>query len=121
MRTPMSKPEMSRPEMPVREEIIGGIRQSMRHDSGHKHVTGEAIYIDDMPEPEGLLHGCLGLSECAHGTIESIDLSAVRASPGVVLVLTADDIPGVNDVSSVGLHDEPVFPTSKVMFHGQPL
>ena len=97
------------------------MQQPIRHDSGHKHVAGEAIYIDDMPEPEGLLHGCLGLSQCAHGIIDEMDLSRVRASPGVMLVLTADDVPGVNDVSPVGLHDEPVFPTSKVMFYGQPL
>jgi xanthine dehydrogenase large subunit len=111
MATPLSRPD----------GIFGGVQQSVRHDSGHKHVTGEAIYIDDMPEPEGLLHGCFGLSECAHGTLESIDLSLVRTSPGVTLVLTAADIPGANDVSPVAMHDEPVFATSKVMFHGQPL
>ncbi len=120
MTKPMSSPEMSWPESNP-AEIVGGVRQPMRHDSGHKHVTGEAIYIDDMPEPEGLLHGCLGLSECAHGMIEEMDLSRVRTSPGVMLVLTSADIPGANDLSSVGLHDEPVFPTSKVMFYGQPL
>ena len=49
----------------------------------------QAVYIDDMPEPAGTLHGCLGLSTVAHGTITSIDLSAVRAAPGVVDVLTA--------------------------------
>jgi xanthine dehydrogenase large subunit len=104
-----------------RDRISGGVQQATRHDSGHKHVAGEAIYIDDMPEPAGLLHGCLGLSDCAHGLITSIDLSGVRASPGVELVLTAEDIPGENDVSPVGRHDEPVFATSQVMFHGQPL
>ena len=33
-----------------------------RHDSAHKHVTGTAEYIDDMPEPAGTLHAYLGLS-----------------------------------------------------------
>ena len=69
-------------------KINGGVATDERHDSAHKHVTGEAIYIDDMPEPAGTLHGCLGLSTVAHGTIRTIDLSAVRSAPGVVDVLT---------------------------------
>ena len=55
----------------------------------------------------------------AHGRIKGLDVSRVRAAPGVVDVLTAEDIPGVNDVSPTGKHDEPVFPTDKVEFHGQ--
>ena len=102
-------------------QIRGGAHQSTAHDSGHKHVAGEAVYIDDMPAPAGLLHGCLGLSERAHAGIISLDLTAVTAAPGVVLVLGAEDIPGVNDISPVGKHDEPVFADKEVRFHGQPL
>ena len=68
-----------------------------------------------------LLHGCLGLGTVAHGTITSIDLSAVRAAPGVVDVLTAKDVPGENDISPTGRHDEPVLADGKVEFHGQPI
>ena len=82
---------------------------------------GQAIYIDDMPEPAGTLHGCLGLSSVAHGTIASIDLSAVRAAPGVVDVLTANDVPGENDITPTGRHDEPVLADGKVQFLGQPI
>ena len=99
----------------------GGAHQLARHDSGHKHVTGAAVYIDDMPEPAGLLHGCLGLSQRAHAEIVAIDLRPVAAAPGVVLVLSARDIPGVNDISPTGRHDEPVFAEKRVLFHGQPL
>ncbi len=60
-------------------KIAGGVATSQRHDSAHKHVTGTAVYIDDMPEPAGLLHGCLGLSTVTHGRIRKIDLSAVRS------------------------------------------
>ncbi len=101
--------------------IAGGVATSQRHDSAHKHVTGEAVYIDDLPEPAGLLHGCLGLSTVAHGTIRSIDLEAVRAAPGVMAVLTAADMPGENDVSPSGRHDEPVLAEGKVQFFGQPV
>src|SRR5688572_6081751 len=102
-------------------KIKGGVATDQRHDSAHKHVTGEAVYIDDMPEPAGTLHGCLGLSTVAHGTILTMDLSAVRAAPGVVDVLTAVDIPGENDISPTGRHDEPVLTEKTVQFFGQPV
>jgi xanthine dehydrogenase large subunit len=101
--------------------IRGGVHSPERHDSAHTHVAGSADYIDDMVEPAGTLHGWLGLSEAAHAEIVSMDLSAVRAAPGVALVLTAADIPGENDVSPVHAHDDPVFAEGKVMFRGQPI
>ncbi len=102
-------------------KIVGRVATDQRHDSAHKHVTGQAVYIDDMPEPAGTLHGCLGLSSVAHATIRSMDLSAVRAAPGVVDVLTGKDVPGENDISPTGRHDEPVLAEGKVQFHGQPV
>jgi xanthine dehydrogenase large subunit len=101
--------------------IKGGVAVDMKHDSAHKHVTGTAIYIDDIAEPAGTLHCSLGLSTIAHGNIRSMDLSAVRAAQGVVAVLTAEDIPGANDVSAIGIGDEPVLTTGLVQFHGQPI
>ena len=101
--------------------VRGGVHSAERHDSAHKHVTGAADYIDDMVEPVGTLHAYLGLSEAAHAEIVSIDLTAVRSAPGVVDVLTAADIPAVNDVSPVHAHDDPVFAEKKVMFWGQPV
>ena len=52
-----------------RPSIRGGVATDQRHDSAHKHVAGEAEYIDDMPEPAGTLHAYLGLSTVAHGAI----------------------------------------------------
>jgi xanthine dehydrogenase large subunit len=101
--------------------IKGPMHSALKHDSAHKHVTGSAEYIDDIPEPAGTLHGGLGLSDRAHAEIVSIDLSAVKAAPGVVWVMTAADIPGFNDVASTGQHDEPLLATAKVEFHGQPV
>jgi xanthine dehydrogenase large subunit len=101
--------------------IKGGVATDQRHDSAAKHVTGTAVYIDDIAEPAGTLHGCLGLSTITHGAVKSIDLDAVRSAPGVVAVLTGHDVPGVNDISPTGRHDEPVLATEKVEFFGQPL
>ncbi len=89
--------------------------------SAHKHVSGAAVYIDDMPEPAGTLHVGLGLSKVAHGTLKSVDLSAVRTAPGVVDVLTYADVPGENDVSPSNMHDDPVLAEGKVQFFGQPI
>ncbi|TWB53369.1 xanthine dehydrogenase molybdenum binding subunit apoprotein [Rhizobium sp. ERR 922] len=103
------------------ETIIGGVHSSPRHDSAHKHVSGAAVYIDDITEPTGTLHAGLGLSTVAHGILKSVDLSAVRAAPGVVAVLTHEDVPGVNDISPSYMHDDPVLAAGKVEFHGQPI
>jgi xanthine dehydrogenase large subunit len=104
-------------ETPVR----GTAHTDLIHDSAIKHVTGRAEYTDDITEPVGCLHAYIGGAGFAHGRITALDLSAVRAAPGVVAVLTAADIPGVNDVSPTGLHDEPVFTDDLVQYHGQPI
>ncbi|MHA6644313.1 xanthine dehydrogenase molybdopterin binding subunit [Mesorhizobium sp. A623] len=102
-------------------KISGGVATERSHDSAHKHVSGTAVYIDDLPEPAGTLHLGMGLSTVAHGLIKAMDLSAVSAAPGVVDVLTWKDIPGDNDISPSGMHDDPVLAQDKVLFHGQPV
>ncbi|MEO9298200.1 xanthine dehydrogenase molybdopterin binding subunit [Devosia alba] len=100
---------------------LASLHKDVRHDSGPKHVTGTAEYIDDMIEPAGTMHAYLGLSTNAHAEIINIDFSATKAAPGVIGVLTGDDIPGENDVSPSHKHDEPIFASGKVQFWGQPL
>ncbi len=67
------------------------------HESAVLHVAGEATYTDDIIELQGTLHAALGLSKHAHASIVSMDLSRVRAAPGVIAVFSAADIPGLND------------------------
>jgi len=88
------------------------------HDSAAKHVSGRAIYVDDIPEPARLLHIALGLSAKAHAKLIEVDLSAVEAAPGVVAVLTAKDVPHRNDVGPV-IHDDPIFAEHLVQYVGQ--
>ncbi|MCX7889289.1 MAG: xanthine dehydrogenase molybdopterin binding subunit [Rhodobacteraceae bacterium] len=90
------------------------------HDSALLHVTGEARYVDDVPAPAGTLHLAFGTSPVAHGVIRALDLSAVRAAPGVVAVMTAQDLPFANDVSP-SVHDEPLLATGTVHYAGQPV
>ena len=90
------------------------------HESAELHVSGEAIYTDDLPELAGTLHCALGLSQRAHANIASMDISAVRSSPGVVDVITAADIPGCNDCGPI-IHDDPILADGLVQCVGQPM
>ncbi|MFT3666539.1 xanthine dehydrogenase molybdopterin binding subunit [Piscinibacter sp.] len=90
------------------------------HESAHLHVAGEAAYIDDLPELAGTLHCALGLSPVAHGRLESLSLDALRALPGVVDILSAADIPGVNDWGSI-IHDDPILAHAELSYLGQPV
>jgi xanthine dehydrogenase large subunit len=100
--------------------IRGGAGRAVPHDSAARHVTGEAVYVDDIPELPGTLHLHIAMSARAHARIVSLDLDPVRQAPGVACVLTADDIPGENDVSPV-FHDDPVFAADLVEYAGQSL
>ena len=103
------------------ERLSGVVHSALPHDSAHKHVSGEALYVDDLPEPEGLLHAYFGVSHVAHGNIKAMDLEPVAAFPGVVTVITAADIPGVNEISPVQAGDDPVMAEETVEFLGQPV
>jgi len=97
------------------------VHTALAHDSAAKHVTGSALYVDDLPEPSNLLHAYIGSSNVAHARILGMDLSAVEQYPGVLRVMTASDIPGSNDISPVHTHDEPILADTLVEFVGQPL
>lgn len=99
---------------------IPAVGAALPHDAARRHVRGTAPYIDDLPEPAGLLHAAVGLSPVAHGTLTGLDLDKVRAYPGVVAVLSAADIPGENNVGPV-LKDDPILVDRAIEFHGQAL
>jgi len=96
------------------------INEERTHDSASKHVSGHAIYTDDIKEPYGTLHGAIGCSKKAHAIIKKIDLSEVWKSEGVISIIGHNDIPGRNDVGPV-FDGDPIFPSKKVEYYGQPL
>ncbi|NOR19871.1 MAG: xanthine dehydrogenase molybdopterin binding subunit [Xanthomonadales bacterium] len=106
---------------PVSDLKIRNVFAEISHDSAHKHVSGNAHYVDDIPQPANLLHCYIGTSNIAHGRIIKLDLSAVRNYPGVVRLITASDIPGSNQISPIHMNDEPVLTNELVQFAGQPL
>jgi xanthine dehydrogenase large subunit len=94
--------------------------KAVPHESAREHVTGEALYTDDLllrfPR---LLHAWPVLSPHAYALIKTLDTSAALNAPGIAAVLTARDVPGEGDSGS-NRHDEPLFPT-EVMYHSQPV
>ena len=95
------------------------VGKPIMHDSAALHVTGTAIYTDDMREPEGTVHVVPGFSkDGAVGKIIALDLTAVRSAPGVLAVYTAQDIPGHNDCSPI-MGDDPILAKGEIHFHGQ--
>ena len=100
--------------------IAGDVEAPQRHDSSHKHVAGEAVFVDDIPTPRGTLAVFVAMSEKAHAKIVDMDLALVRAAPGVACVVAAADIPGKNDVSPA-MGDDPLFAEGLVEYAGQSL
>lgn len=90
------------------------------HDAAPLHVTGQARYVDDIPLPGNAVHLAFGLSTVAHGEITGLDLSAVRAAPGVIAVLSAEDLAEMPDCSP-SAQDEPLLAVGTVHYVGQPV
>lgn len=87
------------------------------HESAEAHVTGTALYTDDLGvRSRDVLHAWPVQAPHAHARILAMQTRPALEVPGVVKVLTASDVPGINDSGTK--HDEPLFP-SEVMFHGQ--
>ncbi|HKE30517.1 MAG TPA: molybdopterin cofactor-binding domain-containing protein, partial [Candidatus Angelobacter sp.] len=98
-------------------KIVG---QAVPHESARGHVTGEALYTDDLlTRFPNLLHAWPVLAPHAHARLTKLDVTPALAEPGVRATLTASDVPGEGD-SGCARHDEPLFPT-EIVFHSQPV
>jgi xanthine dehydrogenase large subunit len=97
---------------------VSQIGRSISHESAAGHVTGAALYTDDLSARiPGILHAWPVQVAEARARVDAIHGEAALRVPGVVTVLTASDVPGENDTGAAR-HDEPLFP-SEVVFHGQ--
>ncbi len=92
----------------------------MNHIDAHLHVRGESQYVDDVPPPPEMLHAAVAGSPLAHGIVTRLDTAAARAAPGVVAVLTAVDIPGVNRFGPI-IEDEELLVEREACFIGHPI
>src|ERR1700733_5468331 len=95
-------------------------RRMMPHESAPGHVTGEALYTDDLVRQfPGLLHAWPVLAPHAHALLLRLDATFALDEPGVVTTLTGEDVPGEGD-SGLLRRDEPLFP-SEILYHLQPV
>ena len=91
-------------KLPLAAPGKGGLQgdpvgQSALQDSVYRHVAGRAVYVDDMPDYPNQLHVATGHSSHAHARITRINLERVRSAPGVVDVITLEDISGNPDIA----------------------
>ena len=94
------------------------LHQSTHHESGVEHANGKAVYVADIPVPEGTLVGYILCSPHAHARILRTDASRARKHPGIQTILFAQDIPGDNAIGPI-VHDEPILASDRVEFVGQ--
>ncbi len=93
------------------------VGEALHHESAVLHVTGAALYTDDLPvRHRDVLHAWPVQTDRAHAKVTRLDISPALEVPGVVRVLTAADVPaaGINDAGIK--HDEPLFPDEVCYF-----
>lgn len=88
------------------------------HESAKYHVSGEALYIDDIKVSEQLLFGYVYTSPHANAKIKRYNLEKAKLLDGVIEILSYKDIPGNNQMGPV-FHDELVLAIDNVSFIGQ--
>ena len=109
-------PATQSPHVPATSGPPAGVARP--HESASAQVTGDASYVDDIPEVKGTLHAAPILATVAHARLLGIDVQAALAMPGVRGVVLTGDIPG-DPVLATFVHDEPVFAIDTVQHVGQ--
>src|SRR5436190_14085466 len=103
--------------------VAGGqIGRSLPRLEAREKVSGRAEYTHTMRLP-GMLFGKIFRSTVSHGWIRSIDTGAAKSFPGVLRVVTADEIRTVIPDPYYGpaFHDQPILAIGKVRFVGEPV
>ena len=91
---------------------------TLTHESAVGHVCGSALYVDDVAAKRRMLEVWPVMAPHARAKIISRNISEAAKMPGVVKVLVAEDVPGINDVGA-SIHDEILLADTDVFFHGQ--
>ncbi|MGC8568610.1 MAG: xanthine dehydrogenase family protein molybdopterin-binding subunit [Nitrososphaeria archaeon] len=89
-----------------------------RIDSLEK-VLGRARYVEDYLLA-GTVYARLIKSSIPAGSVRRIDASGLKGVEGVLGIVTADDVPGVNQVGYF-IKDQPLFARDEISFIGEPL
>ncbi|CAE8703078.1 unnamed protein product [Polarella glacialis] len=106
---------------PSAESERAPVGQPLVHRSALDQCTGEAKYVDDMPQQRDTLQSVFVMSDRPHARLLSVDTSAAEALPGVVRVFTAADLSEHENAIGPVLHDEQLFRCKEVTSTGQPI
>lgn len=90
-------------------------------------IQGRSHYVDDIKLP-GLLYAAFLRSPYAHARINRIETAGAQAAPGVVAVLTGEDVRGqigpvpmAADLPNMKVPPHPVLAVEKVRYAGEPV
>jgi len=92
----------------------------MKNIDMQMHVRGKSVFVDDIITPESCLYCALITSPIAKGILKKADYTEVLKYPGVVKVITANDIPGKNQIGHMA-PDQPMFAEKNLEYIGQPI
>ena len=84
------------------------------------HVKGESQFVDDINTPGNILYASVSYSKIANGNILKLDTNDAKRVKGVKDVITAEEIPGRNQIGGI-IEDEELLASGKVEFIGQPV
>jgi carbon-monoxide dehydrogenase large subunit len=110
-------------EIHARPKLVGA---RIKRTEDPRLLTGLGSFTDDKQAPRAL-HVAFRRSDQSHARIKAIDATAARGAPGVVAVLTADDLAAVKPVVATsrmpGYHATPILPLArgKVRYVGEPV
>src|SRR5271166_6925107 len=99
---------------------MGVVGKNVPHDSAVAHVTGESLFIDDMPPALGEVQVDFVGSSFAHGRVRRIELDAALRVPGIVGAFTHRNVPGHNFYGPV-VRDDRVLADETVRYAGEPI
>nr|CAB3267783.1 xanthine dehydrogenase/oxidase-like [Phallusia mammillata] len=105
-------------EVKVEQPPLDKVGRSLQHVAGELHATGEAVYVDDIPQCSSELYLCLVTSIRPHAFIREVDVSLASTSPGFVTYVDHRDVGGSNNIAIYHAMEE-VFATEKVTCIGQ--
>jgi xanthine dehydrogenase/oxidase len=102
----------------------GTVGKPVVHLSASKQVTGEAVYVDDIPKFHNEMYAIIVGSTVAHGYIKAVDTSLAEKAPGFIGWVSKSDCPPADehgDPNMIGpvFHDEELFATNEVHCMGQ--
>ena len=108
------------PDREERSANLKGLGCSRKRVEDARFTQGKGNYVDDIKLP-GMLHGDFVRSPYAHARVVSINKDAALALPGVVAVLTAEDLAPLNLhwMPTLAGDKQMVLADGKVLFQGQ--